>query len=280
MMRRSLYCAPLPALALGVIAMRHAGVPASAWLANIAAAVAGFIVLAILRYTQSPSTPRAQFALAASGIATILLPFLFRGADGVHRWLSLGGIRVHASSIAAPLLMVAVAALARTRFVAAVAVAALTTAILALQPDAAQAISFAAACSTLILYDPRRNRLHVLAAVTLLVILAMTSFARRDPLQAVPHVEGILTLVAGNSSVRSALGSVTLLLLPLPFFVQFLRHRDVLSVSLGVYVVSITLAPFWGTFPVAIMGYGVSPIVGYFIALAFCLRTPAAQQHS
>jgi hypothetical protein len=66
---------------------------------------------------------------------------------------------------------------------------------------------------------------------------------------------------------------VALLLLPLPFFVVFRQHRDGFSLAFGVYIALISLSPFLGTFPVPIMGYGVSPIVGYFIALAFCVRT-------
>jgi hypothetical protein len=42
-----------------------------------------------------------------------------------------------------------------------------------------------------------------------------------------------------------------------------------------VYVAMVTIAPAWGTFPVPIMGYGVSPILGYFIALALCARSTA-----
>ena len=268
------FCAPVPALALGVIAMQQAGVPAGAWLTNIAASAAGLILLAIVRCIPIPSTRWMQLALAMAGIAVILLTFTTSGVEGVHRWLSLGGLRVHASSIVAPLIIASVAAIARVQIVAAVAIAALTTIILALQPDAAQATSFAAACSTLLMCDFGRHRIRVSAGVTLLLVLGTGSFARRDPLPPVPHVEGILALLGGGSTGWAALGTVALLLLPLPFFAQFGRHRDAASLALGVYVALITLAPFWGTFPVPIMGYGVSPIVGYFVALALCHRTP------
>ena len=263
------FCAAVPALALGVTAMRHAGVAAGAWLTNIAAGVAGLLLLAVIRCIPAPTTRRAQFALAAAGIATIVLPFMSSGADGVHRWLSLGGLRIHAASIVAPLIIVSVAAIARTRFVAAVAIAALTTTVLALQPDAAQATSVAVACSTLLLFESGRRRFQVWAGVTLLLTLAMGSFVRRDPLAPVRHVEGILALVADRGTGMAALGAVALLLLPVPFFVGFQRRRDRTSLALGLYVASITLAPFWGTFPVPLMGYGVSPIIGYFTALAF-----------
>lgn len=253
-------CAPLPALALGVAAMRHAGVPKGAWIANIVAAIVG--VLLVLAIRGIPSTRRMQFALAAIAIVIIVSAFFFSGSGGVHRWLALGGVRLHAASLVAPILIVCVAALAGTQSMAAIAIAALTTAILALQPDAALATSFAAACCAAVLC---RSRAWIGAA--LLVVLAMLSFARPDPLPPVPHVEGILSLVG-----HRGIGILALLLLPLPFVVQFIRHRHCVSLALGIYVASITIAPFWGTFPVPVMGYGVSPIVGYFIALAFSLR--------
>jgi len=68
-------------------------------------------------------------------------------------------------------------------------------------------------------------------------------------------------------------------LLPLPFFIEFRRHHDAASLALGVYVALITLAPCWGTFPVPVMGYGVSPIVGYFLALALSKRALAGDNH-
>jgi len=140
-----LFCAPVPALSLGIIAMRVAGVQAGAWLANIAAGVIGLLLLAIVRRIPTPSKRRTQSALAAVGIATMLLPFLSRGVDGVHRWVSIVGLRLHASAIVAPLIIASVAAIVRRQIVAAVAISTFTTLILALQPDAGQATSFAAA---------------------------------------------------------------------------------------------------------------------------------------
>jgi cell division protein FtsW (lipid II flippase) len=262
-----LCCAPLPALALGVIAMRDAGLASSIWLMNIGAVVVGLIVLVAMRCVPAPAMQRTQFALAATALAFIVSTFIAPASDGVHRWLSLGRIRIHASSIAAPLLIVCVAAMVRTSSRGAIAIAAIATAILALQPDAAVAVSVAAACSVVMLYDSGRRGLP---AAILLLALAVAAFARRDPLAPVAHVEGILTLFAAGSTARKLLGIVSLALLPVPFVAEFYRHRDPVSLALGVYLASITIAPFWGTFPVPIMGYGVSPIVGYFAALAFC----------
>jgi hypothetical protein len=242
---------------------------------NIAAAVAGLLLLITIARIAGPTTRRTQFALAAAGIVMILLPFTASGADGVYRWLSLGPVGIHASSIAAPLIIASVAAMARTRLLAAVAVAALATTALALQPDAAQATSLAAACCTLLVFDSAPRQLAASVGVALLLGLALSSFVKPDPLPSVPHVEGVLSLLGVRGVEWRGIGTATLLLLPLPFFMMFRRGGDRTSLALGVYVALITLAPFWGTFPVPIMGYGVSPIIGYFLALAFSAQTPA-----
>jgi hypothetical protein len=38
------------------------------------------------------------------------------------------------------------------------------------------------------------------------------------------------------------------------------------------------LAPAWGTFPVPVMGYGASPIVGYFLALVVGVGRPLRRE--
>jgi cell division protein FtsW (lipid II flippase) len=253
--------------------MRRADVPSSAWLLNLAAGIVGLLLFAIVRRIPYPSKLPTQLLLAAAGIVALLLSFASSGADGVHRWLSFGGLRLHAAAIVTPLIILAVSEIAFLKFSVAAAIAALTTTLLALQPDAAQATSFAAACGTALMFDFRRRRAHVGASVVVLLALAVSSLVKRDPLLPVAHVEGILALVADGSAARGVLGVVALVLLPLPFFEVFRRRGDHFSIAFGVYVALISLSPFWGTFPVPIMGYGVSPIIGYFTALAFCVRT-------
>ena len=71
------------------------------------------------------------------------------------------------------------------------------------------------------------------------------------------------------------MATAALLLLPVPFFAAWLRHRRATALALGVYVAMTLLAPAWGTFPVPVMGYGAAPILGYFIALVAGLGGPS-----
>ena len=60
-----------------------------------------------------------------------------------------------------------------------------------------------------------------------------------------------------------ALFSLLLLITP---FIHYPKKNDV-SISLGIYFLILLLATFFGHFPVMLMGYGVSPIIGYYIGL-------------
>jgi cell division protein FtsW (lipid II flippase) len=279
-LRSLLLCAPVPALLVGIRTMRQAGVPTAVCLINVAATFAGLLLFALIRYVPRSARQSTQFTFAAAAIAAILLPFASKGMLGVHRWVSLGGLRLHASAIVAPLIIASIAAIARQRLVVTIAIALLGTSILALQPDAAQAFSFAAACITILAFNVERQRSQAVGGMLLLIAAASLAFSQNDRLPPVPHVEGILTLVASTGFPWAVLGIAALLLLPIPFFAIFARNPDRVALALGVYLTMTILAPLWGTFPVPIMGYGASPILGYFIALALCDRTSAIDRAS
>lgn len=268
-------CAPLPALIIGIDAMRHLGVSTATWLINIAVTVFGLLIWTIGRHLPPPRGRATRAFLAAAGIVTILLPFASEGMAGVHRWVSVAGLRLHASAIAAPLIILCVAAAASHRIGSALAISATGAMILALQPDAAQTTSFAAACTVVFVLAGTRRARHILLGATLMLSISAGSFLRHDPLPPVAHVEGIFDAVAARGPWSAATAAVALLLLPVPFFVAWYRHRRSTALALGVYVSMTLTAPVWGTYPVPVMGYGASPILGYFIALVVGVGRPS-----
>lgn len=272
-------CAPLPALIIGIVAMRHLGVSSAAWSINIAVTAFGLLIWAVGRRLPPPTRATRAFFAAAS-MVTILLPFASEGIAGVHRWVSVAGLRLHASAIVAPLIIFCVAAAASRGIGGALALGATGTAILALQPDAAQATSLAAACAVALVRTRTTQTRDVLLSVAVLVALAAASFLRHDPLPPVAHVEGIFVAAASKGPEWTALATVALLLLPIPFFAAWRRHRKPTALALGVYVAMTLLAPAWGTFPVPVMGYGASPILGYFIALALGVGAPSRSEEA
>jgi hypothetical protein len=271
--------ASVPALALGVLVMQAADVRATVWGQNIAAwAVGALLCLAARRPRAStPSSTWADLtALLTLGalVATLLAP----GMEGVHRWVSVGPVRLHVAALLLPLLLVALEHVARVRgwWIASLVAVGVVLALF-LQPDAAQATAFAVASGVLLLPGARRSARR-LTALPALPVLAGLSWLRRDPLAPVPHVEQIVGL-AGNLGVGWAVAAiVSLLLLPVPFLLAGRGAAGRTGVALGAYVTITLLAPLVGDFPVPVMGYGISPIVGYLAGVAALLRPAPVRQ--
>jgi cell division protein FtsW (lipid II flippase) len=205
--------------------------------------------------------------MTTGSIAAILSTFVSRGSDGVHRWVFLGSFALHVSAVVVPVLIACVASAPIQHL--SIVIAVTTALLLALQPDAAQACSFAAACAVVLFLNLKFEPRKVTVSLVALLACSILSLVRFDPLSPVRHVEGIFGVVAARGSAWALLATVTLLLLPSPFLFAWARRRETLPLGLGVYVVMVLIAPIWGTFPVPVMGYGVSPILGYYIALGF-----------
>lgn len=273
--------ASVPALALGVLVMRASDVPAAVWGQNVAAWVAGALLCLGVRRTRAslPSSAWADLAaLLTFGalVATLLAP----GVDEVHRWVRLGPVRLHTAALLLPLLIVALERLARVRgwWIASLVAVGMALALF-LQPDAAQATAFAGASGVLLLPGVGRSAPRWIALLSLPVIAGL-SWLRRDPLSPVPHVEGIVGLAAHLGMGWAVAAVASLLLLPVPFFLAARGVGRRTGRALGVYVGITLIAAFVGSFPVPVMGYGISPIVGYLVGMGAFLRTASPREHS
>ena len=189
---------------------------------------------------------------------------------GVHRWIPVGPLTVHIGAICLPILIVALGVLdtfgrklrwAPLLFAISVAI------LLLLQPDAAQATAFAGAAFTLLIANKQRAGAAWAAALVIAALAAWT-WTRVDPLPPVPYVEGIVGLARESGPAWMVASLAALALLPLPFFVRPFGGQPAVARALGVYLCICILAPLFGHFPVPLVGFGLSPIVGYFVALA------------
>ena len=68
-------------------------------------------------------------------------------------------------------------------------------------------------------------------------------------------------------------GVISLVLLPLSFILFPPQKFRLLSMCLGLYFTIILISTLFGNFPVPLMGYGVSPIIGYFIAITWLVKS-------
>jgi hypothetical protein len=267
-----LWClsAPVPALIVGALVMRQHDVPSSRWALNLIGGVISAAICAVFLARPRAAMSRPAAAIGAClALGALTATFAIGGSMGVHRWILLGPLTVHASAICLPVLIVALGSLdalgAKIRWLP-IFLAISAAVLLWLQPDAAQATAFAGAAFTLLIATRPRA---VVAWVGFLVIavLAAGTWMRPDPLPPVSYVEGIVGMARQSGPIWLVVSLAALAVLPLPFFLSPCGHSAVAR-ALGVYLCICILAPFFGNFPVPLLGFGLSPIVGYFAALA------------
>ena len=80
-------------------------------------------------------------------------------------------------------------------------------------------------------------------------------------------MEGIIQLAAQQGTAWAVLSLAALAVLLVPFVVQLRGHRRNEAAALTAYFSVVCIAPFVDAYPVPVMGYGVSPVIGYFIAV-------------
>jgi hypothetical protein len=113
-------------------------------------------------------------------------------------------------------------------------------------------------------------------AVAACIGSSVLALSRRDPLEAVPHVEGIVHLATSSGLAWLVASIVALMLLPVPFVLNWVKHRDHHEgMGLAVYFVTVCIAALVAPFPVPVLGFGLSPVLGYFVALGWTVRTDA-----
>jgi cell division protein FtsW (lipid II flippase) len=262
---------PFPALIVGALIMRQHDVPSSRWGLNLMGGVVSAAVCAVFLARSRPAMSKTAASISAClALGALAATFAMAGSMGVHRWIQVGPLNVHAGAICLPVLIVALGGLdafgGKLRW-ASLLIAISGAILLWLQPDAAQATAFAGAAFTLLIANKQRAG-AAWAAALVIAALAVWTWTRIDPLPPVPYVEGIVGLARQSGPAWMVASLAALTLLPLPFFVGPFGCHPAVAKALGVYLCLSILAPFVGNFPVPLLGFGLSPIVGYFVALA------------
>lgn len=257
-----------PSIFIGTLAMVSYGVTMSIWIQNIIIWLIGTVLgsVFIIR-NKERKFGIGNFSYTIIIVVLLVLPFFFNDLDGVHRWLSFGPINLYIASIILPILIIHVWELAlnnREGYVLGLTI--LTSAILLFQPDAGQLTAFACA-TAFIVWKMINNRMVKLLSITFIAALCIVSWVFLDDLAPVPYVEHIIFLVADLGNNWLVLGISSLILLLSPFF--FYGRKSIISLSLGVYFLMTMIVTLIGHFPMPIMGYGISPILGYLISITW-----------
>ena len=271
----------MPSIAIGVLAMYQNHVPVLVWGQNIVCFLAmSLIAWIVVTYKLDFfSGSKHKTILLPLAICLLFLTFLSPGMEGVHRWISLGMIRLNIAMIVLPIIMIGLGQIVQVKGLrvgsAAAAIGVLL--ILFFQPDASQLTGFAIPMMILISSKTKSKlgRLFIISAFSIGVIL---SWVYLDSLAPVNHVEGIVSMVADMGFLWLILGIISLAILPMPFLLFPPENAGLISRCIGVYYLIILIATVPGNFPVPLMGYGLSPIIGYFISLIWYMRSRYANQ--
>lgn len=256
--------ASLLAVVAGVLVARAHGAATTTLILNLAAwAVGAGLAAGLARMGRRWSGVWPIVTLAALAL-TLVSP----GLSDVHRWVSLGPVRLNVAMLLLPLALTACAASALKspiRLIFPVAAAA----ILALQPDLSQAVALAGAAIVLLARAKGPFVLRLAAALAIAGALVATG-ARPDPLAPVPTVEGIVLLAWAMSPAMAALAVIALagaVLAPLAAARSTAPAVGAAATTLTVYLALSALSPAYGAFPVPLVGMGVSPILGAWLGI-------------
>jgi cell division protein FtsW (lipid II flippase) len=262
------------AVGLGMAYMGAAGAPAFYLAMNGAAFVIGLVALGVI--VEAGRIGRVPAGAVAMVLAAILLAVSLWGvsANGVSRWISVGGVLLQPGLILVPALVLGFVRSRDRLSGLAIAIAALA---LALQPDRAMAAALAAGLLAIAL--TRRGRLE-LTALAAAAIGFLATTIRPDLSPAMPFVDRILfSSFAVHPAAGLALWCGVALML-VPAIVGLARdpdHRAAYAAFLALWLTAIGAAAL-GNYPTPLVGYGGSAILGYLISLIGLPRRTASAE--
>jgi hypothetical protein len=254
------------ATVLGMAAAEKAGISPRVFAPNILALLLGVILIPTAKVWLS-AVVRHPSWLGPAALLAIALTFCASGDDGVHRWLTLGHLRLNAAMAVTPLVIYGVfAGTERNRLVLCFGY----FAVCFMQPDASQATAFFFAVLPILLLRSNWNRRTKILALAVLTAAAGATWLRSDPLDPIPQVELILHLMGaqGIGGILSAVVAVSCLLIPLAMMVLRLGPdpRWILATGFLFYEAASIGVTEFGSFPVPLIGAGAAPVyLGPFV---------------
>ena len=257
--RLTALCA-IAATILGIAWMAMAGAPPRYLAVNGAALLLGLLAVAVLGRVGDVGRGIVNLMLA---ILLLLTALMGASAEGVTRWVPVGGVLLQPSLILLPILALRFAGTRDALSTLALLTAALA---LALQPDRAMAGTLAAAMAVLALLRPGRNVLIALAA-------AAAGFAatllRADPSAAMPFVDQVFfsSFAVHPLAGLAVAGGAALLLVPAVLGLAGDPEQRAAHALFGTIWLAVILAALLGNYPTPVVGYGGSAILGYLVSL-------------
>ncbi len=254
---------------LGIIGMVSEEVSVVIWIQNLLIIfLSTFVSIFALKYNFKFNYKIIMFV----SIFSLGLTFLGPNIDGVHRWLRLPFFTLNISTIVIPITIVAIYRLIEEKnFVIPVMGIIVVAFLLFLQPDASQLLAFSFPMSILLI---KSNISQIIKGSfsAILFFLTLKSWFCLDTLQPVNYTEGVLRMLNDLSVVLYIIGIVALLWIPIYFLISSISKNRNICIGIALYYWLMILSTFIGNFPVPFMGYGISPILGYYIFLIWFIN--------
>lgn len=105
-----------------------------------------------------------------------------------------------------------------------------------------------------------------------IIFFTFKSWFCLDTLQPVNYTEGILTMLNDLSVLLYIIGIIVLFWIPVYFLISSINKNRNICIGITLYYWLMILSTFMGNFPVPFMGYGISPILGYYIFLIWFIH--------
>lgn len=264
----------LPPVAIGAFAMYRSQVSIAIWSQNVACLVfMSFVSLIMGNHKFNIEVSKYKKLVLPSALVLLILTFASHGMDGVHRWISIAVVRLNMAMIILPILLIELWSVLKTKgFNLGLVISFVIVMVLFFQPDASQLTGFAVPAMIMLSRNTKSKVMGLFIAFAFSLFIVF-SWIHLDNLSPVNYVEGILKMVANMGFIWLVLGVISLVILPLPFILFPPKNAECISKYIGSYYIIIILATLFGNFPVPLMGYGISPIIGYYISLMWYLNS-------
>ncbi|PTL80315.1 hypothetical protein [Vitiosangium sp. GDMCC 1.1324] len=275
--RTWLLLAPLPAIVLGAAVADTLSVPIRVFALNLLALLLGGATSLALMRASLELRARVLRWLPWLAFLALLATLVFPGIEHVHRWLSLGPIRLHASAAFLPWVLGGLASSSERARANSLALALGAQLIHLAQPDAAQATALALGLLPLLWSGTLVRRGTGLALAGVFLMLAAGSWTRADPLLAVDHVERVLVLAFSRGVLWTLAAGVAGALVFVPLILSLRRTSTAppgFGLSVTLYFTTTLGVTFLGNFPVPVMGAGAGPVLGWYAMVTLLFALP------
>ena len=280
-MRFIFIAASLPALVGSLLIMTRADAGRVLVVQQMFVAIIAFgvCVLAVWR-TRTSTSRRLPAWIVSTALVALVLTFVDHSSEGPHRWIDLGGFRLYAAALVLPSALFALANAISTSDAERawpLPIAIGIAASLSLQPDASQVTAFSIASAIALLIAHLRL---IVKLISLCALIACVSWAwfQPDPLVPVPYVEGVLDVAWTAGPVAFAAALLAMALPPVALAWKGWTTRSVELLVVAVYYVAIQCFAGLQLTPMPLLGFGVGPILGYFLLVYFAAKTSRSRQ--